>query len=80
MSFNVDIKKDLDEAEFIILNDNNIKKYGLDPKDLYSFDKITDNKEEINSQSIKIRNINSYNYSQIIYQEASGEHQRELVI
>lgn len=55
MSYYDNIKKDLDEAEFIILDEDNIKKYVLDPKDLYSFDKRTDDEKEIYSSS-----INSY--------------------
>lgn len=55
MSYYDDIKKDLDEAEYIILDEDNIKKYGLDRNDLYSFDKRTDDEEEIYSSF-----INSY--------------------
>ena len=51
--------KDLDELEYIILNEENIKIYGLDPKNLYSFDKKTDDDKEIYSQIIKVDKASS---------------------
>lgn len=36
------IEKELDENEFILLNDENINRYNLDPNNLYSYEKKTD--------------------------------------
>ena len=58
-------EKDLDEKEYIILDDYNIKKYGLNPKNLYSYDKLTGDEIDIYSEPIKEvnksrRNINFF--------------------
>lgn len=50
------IEKDLDENEYIILNDSNIIKYNLKRENLYSYDKKTDEEKEIFSEPIKESN------------------------
>ena len=55
------IEKDLDENEYIILNDSNIIKYNLKRENLYSYDKKTDEEKEIFSEPIKESNKFNFN-------------------
>lgn len=46
-------EKDLDEKEYILLDDYNIKKYGLNPNNLYSYNKKSGDEIEILTEPIK---------------------------
>lgn len=52
-------KNGLDEKEYIILDESNIKKYGLNPKNLYSYNKKTGDEEiELLTEPIKKKDDN----------------------